>query len=148
MQVIKISDDIVINGLSVRTKNLDEMNSSTAKIGPLWHKFFTEIAPNLKNGSKVYGLYSNYQSDASGEFDVTAGTDQKIDKLNNIQVKKGKYLVFSAKGSMPQVVINVWEEIWNYFSPTNQENQYERTYLTDIELYKSDNEVEIYIGIK
>lgn len=146
MEVDEVKENITLNGLSVRTKNADEMNPSKAKIAPLWKKFFKEIAPTLIDGSRVYGVYSNYESDASGEFDLTACTDQKVPNANSIGVKSGKYLVFSAKGTMPKVVIDTWGEVWNYFS--SDESKYERAYITDYELYKNDQEIEIYIGIK
>lgn len=133
-------------GFTVRTKNVDEMNPTTAKIGPCWNRFFTEIAPSLELNSKMYGLYSNYESDASGEFDVTACTNQKINDSKPVTIKKGKYLVFSAKGEMPQVVIETWGEVWNYF--TRSDREHERAYVTDFEFYKSGDEVEVYIGIK
>lgn len=144
MKVTEINEDITLYGFTIRTKNSNEMNSATAKIAPIWNKFFAEIAPTLKDTSKVYGLYSNYESDASGEFDLTSCTDQKVNNSNIVTLKKGKYLVFSAKGVMPQVVIDTWGDIWNYFS---NDSEYKRSYLTDFELYKSGDEIEIYIGI-
>lgn len=145
MKVTEINEDIILYGFTIRTKNSNEMTLSTAKIGPIWNKFFAEIAPTLEKSSKIYGLYSNYESDASGEFDLTACTDQKAYNSKIVTLKKGKYLVFSAKGVMPQVVIDTWGDIWNYFS---NDSKYSRTYLTDFELYKSSDEIEIYIGIK
>lgn len=146
MKTIEINEDLNLYGFTVRTKNSDELNPATAKIGPCWNKFFTEIAPSLEVNSKVYGLYSNYESDASGEFDVTACTNQKNNTSKLVTIKKGKYLVFSAKGEMPQTVIDIWGNIWNYF--TRNDREYERAYLTDFEFYKSSDEVEVYIGIK
>lgn len=146
MKVDELKESITLNGITVRTKNENEMNPSTAKIALLWEKFFSEIAPSLIDKSKVYGVYSNYESDASGEFDLTASTDQEIENSKSISINSGKYLVFSAKGDMPKVVIDTWGEIWNYFS--NEKNQHERAYITDFEFYKNEQEIEIYIGIK
>lgn len=145
MNITTITEDIILSGLTIRTKNSNEMLPSTAKIGPVWEKFFNEVAPSLQKDSKLYGVYSNYESDASGEFDVTVCTNEKIAQLNTITLKKGKYLIFSAKGKMPEVVIETWKEIWNFFSAEN--NKFQRSYFTDFEYYKNGEEIEIYIGI-
>lgn len=146
MEIKEITEDLILYGISVRTKNSDELNTSTAKIGPIWNKFFSEISPTLEKSARVYGVYSNYESDASGEFDLTACTDQEVNNSKIVIIKKGKYLVFTSKGVMPQVVIDCWRNIWNYFSSNN--SQYNRNYFTDFELYKSAEEIEIHIGIK
>ena len=55
-----------VKGLQVRTKNADEMNPETQKIAPLWGRFFNEVLPTLGEGATVYGVYHNYESDATG----------------------------------------------------------------------------------
>lgn len=143
-------DDKAIIGISVRTKNSDEMQSKTSKIGGLWETFYQEVAPTLQEGATVFGVYYNYESDASGEFSVMAGSDKvaesKHTNLENVSIKHGKYLVFKETGEMPQVVINTWGKIWDYFSADTQD--YQRAYTTDFELYKSPNEIEIYIAVE
>lgn len=62
MTVVKLSKRNVF-GISVRTKNANEMDVSTAKIGPLWGKFYQTVAPALSQGSTVYGVYYNYESE-------------------------------------------------------------------------------------
>lgn len=149
MKPIQI-DEKLINGISIRTTNANEMNPETSQIGALYQRFDEEVTVDYKNGSRVYGVYYNYESDASGEFSVLAGTDQispsENNELEKIKLPKGKYIVFEAKGDMPQVVIDTWGEIWNYFE--NNKNMPERAYCVDFEYYKSQNEVEIYIGVK
>lgn len=150
-----------VTGISVRTCNQDEMNPDTAKIGTLWQTFFTQIAPKLTDDAKVYGVYTHYESDHTGMFDVIAGAEIEIDTLtpnelkdnkatvenvSSINIQSGKYLVFSATGEMPNVVITLWQEVWQYFADANC--PHERAYTTDFEYYKSDNEIDIYIAIK
>ena len=110
-------EKIDVIGKSVRTKNTDEMNPSTAKIGVLWESFFADLAPKLSQNSRVFGLYTNYESDHTGAFDVVACSDI-IDAqgLEEFQIKSGRYLIFNGTGEMPQTVIDVWGEVWNYFS--------------------------------
>lgn len=147
---LALVDEKAIIGISVRTKNSDEMQPQTSKIGSLWEKFYQEVAPALQEGASVFGVYYNYESDASGEFSVMAGSDKveesKHTNLENVAIKPGKYLVFKETGEMPQVVIDTWAKIWDYFSADTQ--AYQRAYTTDFELYKSPNEIEIYIAVK
>lgn len=149
MKIVQL-DEKQIKGISIRTTNAKEMNPETSKIGAL-HQQFDEMVPiNYKSGARVYGVYYNYESDYSGEFSVLAGSDQ-IDKtltnnLENVSIPSGIYMAFEAKGEVPQVVIETWSKIWDYFS--QEDAQYQRAYTTDFEFYKNQNEVEIYIAVK
>ena len=147
MDIVQIEEKI-IRGISVRTKNSDEMNPETAKIGQLYHKFDQDITVNYKEGARVYGVYYGYESDETGEFTVLAGSDRAESEkvpLEQVTIPAGKYLVFSGRGEMPQVVIDAWGQIWEYFS--GSDTPHKRAFTTDFENYKSPNEVEVYIAI-
>lgn len=151
MQPIKINAT-EIQGLVIRTKNADEMNPETSKIGGLWQDFFTQLAPKMTEESTVYGVYYDYESDANGEFNVMAGTDSlnsaNSDKelLQTLSIESGNYLVFEAKGDMPQIVIDTWMKIWTFF---NDENcAFQRAYTTDFERYIGADKVQIHIAVK
>ncbi|WP_085599841.1 MULTISPECIES: GyrI-like domain-containing protein [unclassified Pseudomonas] len=139
-----------VAGLQVRTLNTLEQQADTARIGPMWQRFYVEnlydkIAPRQMD-SFVYGVYSNYESDASGYFDVTAGValDAACADYPMVDIQGGDYLVFSTKGEMPECVIQAWGFIWAYF----QDNpQVRRAYATDFEVYTSADSVAIYIGV-
>jgi len=136
-----------IQGLQVRTKNTDEMNPETQKIAPLWGRFFNEVLPTLDEGAMVYGVYHNYESDAGGEYDVLVGADaiHVTDEMKSVDLQAGKYLMFPVKGELPQAIIETWMQIWAYFEDPSIDER--RAYETDFELYKSADEVEIYIGV-
>jgi predicted transcriptional regulator YdeE len=134
-----------IYGLKVRTTNEKEMNPDTAQIGALWGAFFEKVMPNVPEGTGGYGVYTNYESDASGAFDVLAGTEVEIAGLESVTLQSGKYLCFEAKGTLPQAVIETWGEIWSYF--TAADCPHTRAFDTDFEYYLSESEAEIYIGI-
>lgn len=143
-------ENIEVAGISVRTNNSKEMEPSTAQIGALWEKFYGEVAPKLPRGSKVFGLYTNYESDHNGNYDVVACTDSELPKdisgVESFDIKAGGYLVFSEEGDMPQTVFKLWNQIWEYFS--SPDCPYKRAYTTDFELYKSENEIEISIAVQ
>lgn len=148
MKVVYIAEKN-IEGLSVRTKNADEINPEKAKIAALHQQFDKICQVDYAKGYRVYGLYYDYESDATGEFSVLAGTDQiaheKIESMKSIQIPAGKYCLFDVSGDVPQVVIKAWAEIWIFFE---KNTDYQRNYVTDFEYYKSQTEVEVYIGIK
>ena len=147
MEIVKFAGK-TIKGISTRTTNANEMTPETAKIGALHQKFDANVEVNYKDGARVYGVYYDYESDASGEFSVLAGADDIASSkiaLQEINLPAGDYLVFSGKGEMPQAVIDTWMQVWDYFSEGNQ-SKYQRAYTTDFEYYKNEDEVAIYIS--
>ena len=145
MKIVKY-ENTVVKGIAVRTDNASEMNPSTAKIGALWEEFYQQIAPHLSEKSNVFGLYTNYESDHNGAFDVVACSDV-LGKNNasSFQIQSGHYLVFKGAGEMPQAVIDLWNKVWEYFESESCEHT--RAFTSDFELYKNDKEIEIYISI-
>ncbi|RUR11904.1 GyrI-like domain-containing protein [Legionella sp. km772] len=139
-------------GLSIRTCNRDEINPATAKLTTFWQQFRKENIPAQIPGaianSPVYGAYSHYESDASGYYTLTAGSEisnkKTITGYTCLQVPAGRYLAFSAKGEMPGILIKTWEQIWDYFA---FESEYTRTFNIDFECYPSADEVAIFIGV-
>ena len=149
MKIIQF-DGKKITGISIRTTNANEMNPARAKIAALYQEFDKKITVDYKNGARVYGVYYNYESDASGEYSVMAGTDQpgetSGDGIETLVIPRGHYMVFAAKGDMPQVVIDTWGKIWRYFSAEGVSHP--RAYTTDFEFYKNQQEIEIHIAVK
>lgn len=139
-----------IHGLSTRTDNATEMNPNKGKIGALWQAFDKSVPVDYKNGERVYGVYSDYESDHTGAFTVLAGFDGTSlplnVKLEKITIPEAKYLVFTHKGEMPQIAIDAWTEVWNYFSKDEVEHQ--RLYSTDFEFYANGSEIEVHIAVK
>lgn len=148
-----VSNNIPCQGISVRTTNQDESNTKSAKIGEMWQNFYQNYFAKLPEDSDIYGIYHNYESDTNGAFDVTAGWHQVEDSslfdtndLITVTIPKGKYLVFSEKGDMPDAVINAWQNVWAYFN--NADSTHTRLYNIDFEHYVSESQVDVYIGIE
>ncbi|MEA2048102.1 MAG: GyrI-like domain-containing protein [Campylobacterota bacterium] len=134
-----------IYGLQTRTKNSDEMNPATGKIAPLWNRLYSEILPTLAEGTPLYGVYSNYESDAFGAFDVLVGSEVCDETLDSVTLQEGRYLKFPVKGEMPAAIIDTWKQVWAYFEDPSIDER--RAYETDFERYTSMDEAEIYIGV-
>jgi predicted transcriptional regulator YdeE len=144
---------ISATGITVRTTNSAEFNPATGKIAGMWGRFFSEglfaSLPGKLAESPVYGVYSGYESDYMGAFDVTAAVavskPSGDEKLHDLELQAGEYLVFSATGPMPRTVLQTWGAVWQYFQ-SNPNVQ--RSYATDYEVYLSADRLAIHIGIK
>lgn len=134
MKLVTVEEK-TISGISVRTRNANEFNPQTARIGALYQEFDKKVPVDYKSGARVYGVYYDYESDHNGEFSVLAGTDRLATSpglaLKQVMLTRGVYLMFEAKGQVPQVVIETWTKIWDYFA--DEASEYKRTYSTDFE---------------
>ncbi|MBE1555841.1 GyrI-like domain-containing protein [Sporosarcina limicola] len=147
-----------IMGTSVRTTNANEMTAN-AKISGLWERFYgqkvaKEIA-NPVNPNVIYGLYSDYENGMNGEYSITLGLEVSShntpsEGLVVKTVPASKYVVFtSEKGPFPDVVINLWQDIWAW----SDKADVERTYTGDFEVYDErcadprEAQVDIYIAV-
>lgn len=142
--IVKQVESFIVHGFRVRTQNSDEFSENAAKLPGLWQQFYSsELATN----TNIFGVYSNYDSDANGPYTVTVGVKsfQEETQLSPVTVEKGKYLVFQGKGPMPATVIETWKQVWAFFE-TNTEHQ--RNFISDFEAYSGADQVEVYIGLE
>ena len=141
-----------IIGISVRTTN--EGGKSSHDLGKLWERFYKEnVASKIpgKMSEEIYSVYTDYESDYKGSYTTIIGC--KVNSLNipegmtGKEIEEGNYKVYTAKGKMPETVVNQWMEIW-------KDDDLKRAYTSDFEVYgeKSQNsenaEVDIYIAVK
>lgn len=141
-----------VAGLSVRTRNGDEANPATARIGALWDQFFSRSwareLPGPGADGRLYGVYSAYESNEQGAFDVTAGVAAARAHpevhTTQVDVHAGDYLVFRSEGAMPQMVMDGWSAVWRYFVDHPEAR---RRFATDFECYEGPDCVAIHIGI-
>ncbi len=147
MKVTKVKN-LMISGISCITNNKFELESEDGKIPQLWDDYIETNAYgktfNKANSKYIYGVYNDYTSDVNGDYKVTVGVEVTKPK-NAIVIEDERYLVFSKKGELPDVVLQTWAEIWEYFEG---ESEYERKYTIDFEKYVKEDEIEIYISIK
>lgn len=152
--ILKNIEPFQVQGIQIRTKNVNEFDPSTAQIPALWKRFPSEVLETLSPANQgihlePFGVYFNYESDANGSYDVLAGAkvnNTSCDGQGALQVQGGAYLVFSAHGEMPRALIECWGGIWAYFS--NPACVSKRAYLTDFEQYIASDLVLVHIGIQ
>ncbi|MFA6303200.1 MAG: effector binding domain-containing protein, partial [Legionella sp.] len=99
--LMKHIEGFSVKGVSARTQNSDEFDEKKAKLPKLWQQFY---AADLATNQKIFGVYSDYDSDANGLYTVTVGIASD-ETSSAIKVSTGNYLVFQAKGPMPAIVI-------------------------------------------
>ncbi len=140
-----------LSGISIRTSNSEQAQPSKETIGGLWQRFIgQDLANTISNklpDSPLYGAYSAYESDANGQFTATVGVavSAPTSAFDTIEVDGGRYLVFEARGAIPQSVIEAWGKIWPFFATSKD---WKRRYTTDFEVYRNSNVVEIYIAVE
>jgi predicted transcriptional regulator YdeE len=151
-------------GIAARTSNAREATADGV-IGKQWGRFMQEgllaKIPN-KTDSAIVAVYTDYASDANGEYTYLLGARVKADRVNlghdvpaGMVAKKipaGRYAVFtSEKGPAPKVVPATWKRIWE--TPKPQPGG-DRAYGADFEVYDQraadpeNAQVDVYVGIR
>src|SRR3990167_5606183 len=146
--------EIKLVGISVRTNNAKEMKPGTGLIPECIGKYFSngvaEGIDHRKNPQVTYCAYYDYENDHTGDYTFLIG--EEVDSLETIPegltgctIEAQNYIKHTSEpGPMPQVVINMWQQIWT------QNLGAERSYKGDFELYDAramdpqDTVVDIY----
>ncbi len=150
-EIVK-QDEMCVVGISIKTTNKDSL--STRQITELWERFYAEnIREKIshKIDDNVIGLYIDYEGDCSEPYIVVAGCrvsscDVIPEGMVAKKVPASKYAVFTAKGPLPDSIVNTWKAAW--------QTDLNRTYAGDFEVYSQkshkdqDPEVDIYIAIE
>jgi predicted transcriptional regulator YdeE len=137
------------------------MNISSAKIAPTIQKYFRQAVgeeiPNRKNPGTTYCVYTDYESDFTGDYTYFIGEEVKVggdsmEGFSSIIIPAQNYAKFTSKpGIMPEVCIDMWQNIWKMKSG---ELGGKRAYLADFEVYDkraldpSKTVLDIYVGVK
>jgi predicted transcriptional regulator YdeE len=130
-------------GPRARTTNAAESDPGTARIPALWHAYLASP------GAETYSVYSDYESERIGAYDVTVGTPPHatapIDWAR-VDVPGGRYLVFANEGAIPDAVVDAWRAVWAYF---DGRSDVRRAYTADFERYDParPGRVEIHVAI-
>lgn len=137
-------------GLQARTSNLSP--DTPMVIGGLWNTFYgkniyQQIEP--KKSPYALGIYSGYESDAMGAYDITVACEVKDavklpEGTVSFTIPAGKYARFRVEGDVQKDVAKLWEEIWKMDLP--------RAYTYDFEEYLTESMdqaiVDVYIALK
>lgn len=137
-----------VAGLKIRTSNNDP--NMVREIGGLWQRFFEnsiyQSIPNKQN-DKTIGLYTNYESDVNGAYDMMVcceilnHSDLPIG-MHTQTIHSGKYAKFIVQGDVQKAISEFWNKLWSM--------DLDRKYSCDFEEYQSGcdmKKAEVYIYI-
>lgn len=123
-------DEILLVGIEIRTNN-----SKRSEISELWQKFY---ANNVQDripdciDSRLFGLYSDYETDHTGDYSFMIGCP--VSDVTNVphgmvgrRIPAQTYQVARAQGSLPDALVEAWQDIWSSDIP--------RGYSYDFEIY-------------
>ncbi len=139
-------------GATVRTTNGDEMSGSSGKIGPLWNQFMhggDKAIPGVIDQDTTYAVYTNYESDATGAYDLILGRSVHPDQkpptgMKSIHVPAAHYLVFTAAGNSPDAIKAAWGNVYDYFA---RHTERLRAFTVDFEQY-SNSGIKLNIAVR
>lgn len=143
-----------VAGIQVRTSRGRELRPEQAQLDRLWEKLgderFAASIPDKAAGSPLYGVYTDYDDGAGGDYSVLAGVEvgdeTKVpEDYATITLEAGEYLVFHGNGKLPAAATALWGRVWHYFEA---EGAPQRAFLTDYEVHEGPDQVTIYVGIK
>lgn len=147
-------DGFDVIGVAARTSNQRETNPTTARIPGLWQRLLGEgmfeRVPNKTGDPALYAVYTDYESDFTGEYRLLVGARvaslrEIPPDMEGISVPAGEYLDFAASGNLPSALIETWSAIWDYFSTATEQ----RAYTTDVEIHQPGGEaIDILIAVK
>ncbi len=150
-------EEKTVAGILVRTANNDP--EMMGKIGLVWQRFFnggeggeapaSRCIADRKNDTAL-GLYTNYQSDVNGSYDMIAcyevtGTAKLPPQFTSAVIPSGRYAKFTFHGDAEKDTGSFWNAVWN--------TPLERAYTGDFEEYPpsaahQDSDIYIYIALK
>ncbi len=141
-------------GISTRTTNKD--NQAQQDLGKLWGQFYTEnIIDKIPNkiGNEVLAIYTDYKSDYTEEYTTLIGV--RVSTLEELPIgltgrefAAENFEKFTAKGVMPNAVVNTWMEIWANDKALNRKYNYDFEVYTDKSQLGENSEVEIFVSTK
>lgn len=143
-------EEKTVAGISERTNNASPDMGRV--IGGLWERFYgTGIYAGIqgKVNEKALGIYSAYEDDEKGDYDITVGcetikNERKAEGTVSLTIPAGRYAKFIVKGNMHTAVSQFWQELWQM--------NLDRTFICDFEEYQNSDmeqaEIHMYIGVK
>jgi predicted transcriptional regulator YdeE len=148
-QIVRLPAFSVL-GFTARTTNEQEM-SGKGHIGQLWQTYMgtgSAMIPGVTDPSLTFSIYTNYQSDHTGAYDVILGKpvsslESPPKPLQGIAIPAAEYLMFTAENPSPDSIRAAWMKVYEYFSGQQRRP---RAFTADFERYSNDG-VQLYIAV-
>ncbi len=131
-----------VAGLAARVRN-----SQPEGIGAHWRRFHADATVAQLRGvvsNNALAVYTEYESDYSGEFTMLLGYHVAVDSivpagLRVIEIPRQNYAVLLAQGEQPQALWSAWEWVWA--------SALRRAYTADFDEYLTDFDVRVHVAV-
>jgi predicted transcriptional regulator YdeE len=138
-------------GFTTRTTNQREM-SGESRIAPLWRDYLNggdKAIPGVADPSLTFSIYTNYESDHTGAYDVILGKPVSVLEpapgiLRGVAIPAAQYAVFPAAGATPDGIQAAWMAVYQYFDGRKIPR---RAFSIDFERYSAEG-VQLYIAVR
>lgn len=121
---------------AIKGKKIRTNNQRIEEIIALWNE-----VPAMQLAGDFYAVYSNYESNFKGDYDLLVGNEQ-ADFDDTSVIQAGDYVEIPVEVASPEGVGTTWQKIWN-----DEALEKRRTYKSDVEYYKKDGTVVIYLSV-
>jgi predicted transcriptional regulator YdeE len=143
--------ELTVVGIAVRTNNADERDPERAKLPGLWQRAgapgaFAHIPGQIDEN--LYAVLTDYESDHNGAYTQIVGIGVRTvprlpEGMVAVRVPAAKTIRLEARGPMPQALIEVWQQVWQY---TESGGQPARAFTTDLEVHHREG-ADLYIAV-
>jgi predicted transcriptional regulator YdeE len=139
-------------GIQAQTSTRQEADPATAAVPVLWRRFqddgLADAIPDRAGTRTTCAVYSDYQdggasfrclvgAEVTGAGEVPAG-------MVEVTVPAGDYLVFAARGPMPEALAATWARVAEYFDHAGLA----RAQRADLEVhYAAGSAVDVYVAV-
>jgi predicted transcriptional regulator YdeE len=139
-------------GIEALTSSSREADPATAAVPALWRRLeadgLADRIPGRAGTRTTCAVYSDY-SDGGASFRClvgaeVAGADQPPAGMAEVTVPAGEYLVFAARGPMPEALAATWARVAEYFDHAGLA----RAYTADLEVhYPAGSAVDVLVAV-
>jgi predicted transcriptional regulator YdeE len=146
--------DTRVVGIDALTTNQRESDPATAVIPVLWRRFheegFGRRLPQRAGSGTTCAVYTDYEGDRGGEYRYVVGAevaavDEVPPGMVAVTVPAGDYLVFAARGPMPDALVATWRRVWEYF----EDGPLQRAFTADVEVhYPAGSAVDVCVAVR
>ncbi|MGX7244245.1 GyrI-like domain-containing protein [Enterococcus quebecensis] len=127
---------IQLSEKTIKGKKIRTSNQRVEEIVALWSE-----VPAMKLEGEFFAVYSNYESNFRGDYDLLIGNEE-ANYPDSTVIYEGKYVKIPVKQASPEAVGEAWQGIWK-----DEELEKRRTYKSDVEHYRKDGTVVIYLSV-
>ncbi len=149
LQKVHVSPFTVM-GFTARTTNKEEL-SGVSRIGELWQRLMTGgQGPVAGDDESIFSVYTNYESDENGAYDVILGKRATQEQLPGNELRKavhipgGDYVVFPAANATADGIKAAWQDVYRYFATATD---FRRAYSADFEKHSAEG-VQLFIAVQ